>query len=206
MQLDLNALNPHPGFASTIFISWDDIAEYFSLFEYWPLLREGEEPSEDLVNFAFEEARKWAQAQAKQQSLPPTDNQIIKAETSIIESLKRHWSAAKALDGIFDFATCAKLTNDWSHNGAKRPELFGVTPDPGKSIDYILSNLGVSFTVYPPFIIPYTEIYYRLNDNLPEWDYEDLNGTDILETIIALYEEKIEEVSIDLTGRLGELV
>jgi len=198
-DLDISQLNPHPGFATTIFTSWDEFAEYFGLFEYWPLCRSKEEPSEDLVNFAFTEARNWATKYIDIHGLPPMNNQIMETEGKIIQSLKEHWSASKVLDSVFDFSTCIKDTNSWGHQGAKRPELFGKTPDPGKSIDYIINSLGVSFTIYPPFMIPYTEIYYELYDGLPEWDYEDLNGSDIIETIFAIYEKRGEEVAIDLS-------
>ena len=131
--------------------------------------------------------------------LPPTDAQIMATESKIIQSLQKHWSSSKVFDGVFDFSACVKDTNNWSHQGAKQPELFGKAPDPGKAIDYIVNGLGVSFTLYPPFMIPYTEIYYQLYDSLPEWDYEDLNGSDIIETIFAIYEKRGEEVAVDLS-------
>jgi hypothetical protein len=196
-NLDVSELNPHPGFATSIFVSWDKIADYFSLFDHYPLYKEDETP-EELVNQAFSEAREWARDYVDNNAFPPTDQQIVSVENKILESLKLHWSSAAALSGQFDFRLYIKQTNDWSQNGAKDPRIFGAAPDPGKSVDYFLNNMGVTFTVYPPFMIPYTEIYYKLYDGLPEWDYEEINGMDVVETIFAVHEADGQEIELDI--------
>lgn len=130
--------------------------------------------------------------------MPPTDQQIVSVENKILESLKDHWSASSALSGQLDFRNSVKLTNEWSQGGAKDPRIFGVVPDPGKSVDYFLNGMGVSLTIYPPFLIPYTEMFYKTNDTLPEWDYDELNGMDIIETIFSILETTGEMIEIDL--------
>jgi len=198
-KLDLSQLNQHPGFATTIFVSWDEISDYFELFELWPVCRDEEDIPEELVNQAFAEAREWARFYVEKRGLPPSDKAITSTESNILQSLRRHWSSTKILDGVFDFASYVADTNKWSHGGAKQPQIFGVTPTPGKSVDYIINVLGINLTIYPPFMIPYTEIYYQFYDGLPEWDYDDLNGMDIIETLFAVHEQNNDEIEIDLT-------
>jgi hypothetical protein len=196
-NLDVSELNPHPGFATSIFVSWDSIADYFSLFDQYPLCKE-DETSEELVNLAFSEARNWAKDYVNNNSFPPTDQQIVSVENKILESLKSHWSSASALSGQFDFRLCIKQTNDWSQNGAKDPRIFGLAPNPGKSVDYFLNSIGITFTIYPPFMIPYTEIYYKLYDGLPEWGYDEVDGMDVVETIFAVHEASGQEIELDI--------
>jgi len=197
-DLDVSELNPHPGFATSIFVSWDGIADYFDLFEQYDFHRE-DETSEELVNRAFTEARSWARNYVKKHDFPPSDKQILDTENKILESLKDRGSVASALSGQFEFRSYVKQTNDWSHGGAKDSRIFGVAPDPGKSIDYILSAMGVTFTIYPPFMIPYTEMYYKIYEALPEWDYVDLDGMDVIETIFAVHEANGNELELDLS-------
>lgn len=198
-DLDVSKLNPHPGFATSIFVSWDEIADYFDLFEEYGLHRQDDEPSPDLINIAFVEARKWA----KQRNLKVEDESLVKIEEKILDSLKDHWSSASALSGQLDFAGCVEQANEWSQAGAKDPRIFGKVPDPGKSVDYFLTSLGINFTIYPPFMIPYTEIYYRIYDMLPDWEYEDLNGMDIIETVFRLYEFNGNHIALDFAHLYG---
>ena len=195
---DVSELNSHPGFATSIFVSWDSIADYFELFDQYDLHRE-DESSEDLINRAFTEARDWARDYVRENDFPPSDKQILLEENKILRSLKERGSVASALSGQFEFHSYIKQTNAWSHSGAKDPRIFGVVPDPGKSIDYILSGMGITFTIYPPFMIPYTEMYYRIYEALPEWNYEDLDGTDVVETIFTINEANGNELELDLS-------
>lgn len=194
-DLDVSKLNPHPGFATSIFVPWDEIADYFDLFEDYGLHRQEDEPSSDLINIAFSEARKWA----KERKIKVDDESLVEIEAKILDSLKDHWSSASALSGQLDFAGCVEQTNEWSQLGAKNPRIFGKVPDPGKSVDYFLTSLGINFTIYPPFMIPYTEIYYHIYDMLPDWDYDEINGMDIAETIFHLYEMNGNHIALDFS-------
>jgi hypothetical protein len=89
--------------------------------------------------------------------------------------------------------------NDWSHQGAREPHLFGNVPAPGKSLEFFMTDLGISFTVYNPFMIPYTEIYYHLYSSLPEWNYDEIEGIDIIETLFAAQDKKGIDTEIDLS-------
>lgn len=185
-SVDQDALNEHPGFATTIFISWDDIAEYFDYFEDYDLQYANDEATDEFREIAFNEARNWANLYTKTRGLPPSDDAIVEKENAIIASLQEHWSAANVLLSKFDFEKMVTDVNTWSHGGAKDPKIFGNPPSPGKSIETFFTLLGISFTVYKPFMIPYIESYYHLHDNLPEWNYEDLEALDIIETLFAI--------------------
>jgi hypothetical protein len=194
-KVDLDTLNPHPGFATTIFVSWDDLSDYFGLFEDWDIYKEGEETPEEFVEVAFTEARNWA----KLFKAAPSEGDIVAKENAIIASLQDHWSSSNIFLSKFSFDQLVSDLNDWSHLGAREPHLFGNVPDPGKSLEFFMTDLGISFTVYKPFMIPYTEIYYHLYSGLPEWNYGEIEGIDIIETLFAVQDKKGLDTEIDLS-------
>lgn len=192
-KIDLDSINPHPGFATTIFVPWDEFTDYLGLSDFYEIYKEGDERP-DFIEVAFREANNWA-------ALPnvrASDEDIVEKENEILLSLQEHWSSKNIITKHFNIGHMVAEVNTWSHHGVKDPKLFGNPPAPGKSLEYFLSSLGVSFTVYQPFMIPYTEIYYSLFDSLPEWNYEDLDGLDIVETLFGVLEKKEPFQEIDL--------
>lgn len=197
-QIDFDQLNPHPGFATTIFISWEAIADYFDLIERWPIHLDDAELPEEFKVVAFEESKVWAQLYFETYGKPPTEEEIIEKENQLIKSLQDHWSPSNILLSKFNFEKLISDINEWSHLGAKEPHLFGNPPDPGKSLEYFLTDLGINFTVYEPFMIPYTEIYYELYSNLPEWNYDDIDAFDIIETLFAVQDRLGRDTKLNL--------
>lgn len=198
-KVGIDALTEHPGFAAVIFVSWDKIAEYFDLFDCWDLYKEGTEVPEEFVNVAFSGARNWASIFTQKNNFPPSDDQIVKKENDILHSLQQHWSPEKILLDKFCFEQFVSDVNGWSCSGAKSIDLFGGNPPPpGKSLEYFITSLGINFTVYEPFMIPYTEIYYVLYEDLPEWNFDEVEGMDIVETLFAVQDQKGNDTTIEL--------
>jgi hypothetical protein len=192
-------LRPEAFFVTTCFISWKDIAYVIGLDDYIALTDPDEKPETDIVNAAFNEALEWSNKYKVVHGKPPSDETALEVENKILDSILRHWSASSILQRFFKLNKYIDDLNAWCRQGARRKYLFGVPPLPGRGIEYFTNDVGVSFTVYPAFMIPYIELYYDENEALPEWDLEDIHGFDVIETICQHRELLGDEISFDLT-------
>ena len=72
-----------------------------------------------------------------------------------------------------------------------------------KALETFTTDLGINFTVYRPFMIPYLESYYFLYNTLPEWDYEELEPSDIIETLFTIQAMLGNDIDISLENWAG---
>ena len=193
-------LKPEAFFVTTCFISWKDIAYVIGLDDYIALTNPDEKPETDIVNAAFNEALEWSNKYKVVHGKPPSDDMALEVENKILDSILHHWSASSILQRFLKLDEYISDLNKWCQRGATRKYLFGVPPLPGPGLEYITNDVGVSFTAYPAFMIPYIELYYDENESLPEWDLEDIHAFDIIETI---YQHRMlleDEITFDLAA------
>jgi hypothetical protein len=181
-------------FMTTLFVSWAEISEVFGVSEDWDLLSKNEAPTTDVIEAAFVEAQ-----QLKDKYTEICEQEIIEAENEIIKSIIHHWSPQNIISKHVDIIKLIELLNTWCHSGPKNPKLFPVEPPRGLGLEYFLTPNGISFSVYAPFMIPYTEVYYEEYDDLPEWNLENIISTDISEILYFLYIKQNGEFEIDLS-------
>ena len=185
-------------FTWTVFCSWKDIAYIFGFEEHWDLIDLSEDPPLDLVNAAFIESIEWANLYVQENDKAPDCDDLISMEERILKSICEHWSAEKIVPKNVNFNKLTETVNDVCMRGPTKPELFPIIPTSGPGLQFFENSAGISFTVFDSFLIPYTELYYEAYENLPEWNLEDLNGYDVVETIHLLHEKLNRPVSIDL--------
>ncbi len=202
-QFTMDDINGHPGFATAIFVSWDAVADYLDYFEEYGIQPSDREANPEFTRIAYIEAQNWAELHQHLRGRSPSPDIIMAKENEIMNSLQDHWSSCNIALEKFDFDKYVSDANTWSHNGAKRPELFGHPPDPGKALETFTTDLGINFTVYRPFMIPYLESYYFLYNTLPEWDYEELEPSDIIETLFTIQAMLGNDIDISLENWAG---
>lgn len=192
-------LKPEAVFATTCFISWKDVAYIIGLDDFVALTDPDDKPERDIVNAAFHEAGEWSKRYQQVHGKPPADKDSLEVENKILKSIQEHWSAAGICLQFFELDKYVRDLNRWCKKGATRKFLFGVPPLPSHGLEYFTTHIGISFTAYPSFMIPYIELYYDENESLPEWDLEDLHGFDIIETIYRHRELLDHPITFDLT-------
>jgi len=197
---DLNKLwGASPGFATTLFISWDDIGYIFDVDENWSLTKTGDPTPIDVMNTAFQEAQEWSIKYHKTYNRKPSEEEIIEIEDKISQSIMEHWSYGNVISQNVDFDALIEGLNQWCLSGPKLKEIFIQPPNPNIGLKHFINDSGISFTIYPAFIVPYIELYYAAYETLPEWNLEDLDGGDIAETIY-LYADHIDDpVNLELS-------
>jgi len=194
-----NLFNPSPGFATTIFVSWEELSHVFEIDERWDLVKEGDTTPIDVINMAFQEAQVWADKYKESAGSNPSDEDLTETENDIAKAIMDHWSHRAVLSANIDFQSMVDGINLWCKAGPKNKNLFINPPTPQTGLNFILNDLGVSFTIYPSFIVPYTELYYNNYENLPEWNLEDLDGTDIAETLFLYCYSINKPITLELT-------
>lgn len=179
-----------PGQARSLFINWNKIAEYlnFNLIEELEYLNVSEK---SLIDYAF-----YKIYENIDNSLE--DTEIIELENNFLLKLKKHWSLENILLRHINLKSNTDALNEWAINGAKNHAIFGITPKNGYGVNYFINNSGISFTIYEAFMIPYTELHYSQFDSLPEWNFEDLDEIDIIETYVFLEEYLGNSIIIEL--------
>lgn len=178
-----NLFKPSPGFATSMFIRWSDIAHIFDVTSRWDLVNPDDPTPIDIINIAFQEAQEWVSAYKKTTNKDPQDEILVDKENAIAESIMDHWSYGSVLAGNLPFKEIVDGINSWCLGGPKNKKLFVQTPAPKIGLSYYLNDLGINFTIYPSFIIPYTELYYEAYELLPDWNFEDLDAADVVETL-----------------------
>ena len=187
-----NLASPAPHNVASVFVSWQDITYTLSIDEKWDLANSSAEAPDDMRSQASAETLKWVEDYESEQDYAPSDDDKKEKEDEILDEIIEHWSPRTIVLSHIDFKKAVSELNKWSKSGLKRPELLGYTNPPlGTSLIYFINKMGISFTIYEPFIIPYTELYYQEYTMLPEWNLEELDGYDIIE-IIYLQLNKIK--------------
>lgn len=184
----------------TIYITWIEICDYCQ-FDYKQELADLKITDEWMINQAILKTRNYVKnltPKGNPLDLKSNDEEILKIENNFLLNLKNHWSLKKILTSHIDFEFLTEKINQWSQTGPKNVNLFAVKPETGFGLDYFINKHGIWFTVYEPFIIPYLEIYYHEYDILPEWNFEDLLATDIIETFLLLEIQLENLIIIDL--------
>jgi len=184
-----------PSQARSIFVSWQSIATFINL-DYEAALSELDIDENYFINLAFERTHEYIEGLETEFS----ETEILEIENKYLENIKNHWSLSNILLSHLNLKLLTDLFNDWSKKGPEQPEIFGVTPVKGLCLSYICNSAGISFTIYEPFIIPYTELFYREHSNLPEWNFEDLSSQDVVETYFWLANQKEQDIIIDLNN------
>lgn len=193
-----NLLKPEAEFVTTCYISWNDVAEMLGLDEFADYTDPEQAPARDIIDAAFLEAQEWCNKYKSVHGKEPSDKDALEVENDILNSILEHWSAANILMTQFNLEKCVDNLNRWCERGAERKYLFGVPPLPGHGLQYFTTPIGISFTAYNPFMVPYVELYYDENGSLPEWDLEDLHAFDIIETIYRYQEKLNDPIMFDL--------
>lgn len=184
-----------PGRARSIFLTWEAISEYLD-FDYEKEMAELGVDDNYFINAAFIKTQQYTQGLVDEFS---EEEEILEIENNYLKLIKEHWSLSNIISTHFNLKLLTEELNAWSKAGAKKPHLFGTTPNKGFCISYFLNPSGVSLTIYESFIIPYTEIFYEANDVLPEWNFEDIMPTDLLDTFFSLETLNGRATMIDLT-------
>jgi len=190
-----NLWKASPGFATTIFVSWEDIAHVFEISDRWDLVKDDDPTPIDVINVAFHEAQEWTNKQAHN----PDDKELVEIENNIAKSIMDHWSYRSVLAENINFKNMVTGINKWCVDGPKNKKLFTKTPTPQAGLNLFVNDLGINFTIYPSFIVPYTELYYKAYETLPEWNLEDLDGTDIVETLFLFCDYSGNPIKLELS-------
>lgn len=188
-----------PVYINTVFASWKDISYIFGVEEDWDLIDLSEPAPLDIKNAAFVESIEWANQYTQEEGIAPPGEELLKIEKKILKNICEHWSAERVIPAHLDFSKFVDSVNKYCTTGMTKPELFPIEPPTGNGLEFFQTNAGISFTLYQPFIIPYTELYYEAYDNFPEWNLEDLNGFDVVETIFFLQEKLNTPIQVDLS-------
>lgn len=191
-------LKPDAEFVTTCFVAWNDVAEMLGLDEFADYTDPTKPPAKDIVNAAFIEAREWCNKYKQVHGKDPSDKDALEVENDILNSIQEHWSAANILMTQLSLDKYVGDLNKWCKGGAIRKYLFGVPPIPGHGLEYFVTPIGISFTAYTPFMIPYIELYYDENESLPEWDIEDIHAYDIIETLYRHRDSLNDPIQFDL--------
>jgi hypothetical protein len=180
-------------FTYSILVTWKEIANSFGITEEWDLLDENTPLEIDVIETAFQEALNQL-PQTEQ-----TENNLVEIENKIIRSITDHWSAKNVVPKHINLEKIIEKLNQASQSGPNNKKLFPVEPTLGVAIEYIENSTGIVFSLYPPFMIPYTELYYEEYNDLPEWNLEDIEACDIAETLCLAQLKYFGLLEIDLS-------
>lgn len=180
-------------FITTSFVTWKDIASTFEVDQEWDLLDKEAAPPFDVIETAFRETLKLLKDQNLDEEI------LIELENKTIDNILEHWSADTIIPLHIDIEALINEFNELSLAGPKNKNLFPTEPLPGIAIEFFIQTTGINFTIFPPFMIPYTELYYEEYSELPEWNLEDITGLDIIEILFILYLKKHGTLEIDLS-------
>lgn len=180
--------------AKSIFINWELLAQHCA-FDYHQELKDQEITEEFLINKALNKTKKYVSKFDNELD----ETEILKIENNYLAALRDHWSLQKIITSHVNFKKLTEQLNCWAQKGPKNKDLFGLSPKTGFAIDYFLNKFGIWFTIFEPFLIPYMEIFYDEYRSLPEWNFEDLIGTDIIETYLLLEIQSENPTIIDLS-------
>lgn len=168
----------------SVFISWEDFAEYIGLYENWDLCDPNEEINDEIRLVAFTEAQ-----QSKKSNKIELENEICK-------SITEHWSPKKIITKFIDFKKLFTKLNEISNYGAIDIRLFGFIPKTGDCIEYIAHNDGITFTLLEPFIIPFYEVFYKKHGKLPSADISNISKERLIK-FFQLILPNIYDINLD---------
>jgi len=176
------------------YISYARIAEILEINTDTEYVAKGE-LTEDGINYVFDYISEYCREFKKQHGVEPAEEIQLKEENNIIQKLVDQYIDPVTLIKRIDWTQKFQFINDYAAKGSQLD--FVRDSERGLALIWFEVEGGFSLTIFPSIMTVITDISYLIDSLLPEYNYEDVNAEDVIETLINADVLKLCSLELD---------